>query len=70
MGNEYQVQLLFLYNLAQRGFTTFQLQWNGGFFMINVNAILTLKLSPHVGHFDQGQLQEWTERCLTAVLQI
>ena len=30
----------------------FEINWNGGSFIIIVNAILTLQLSPHVGHFD------------------
>ena len=30
----------------------FEINRNSVFFIINVNAILTLQLSPHVGHFD------------------
>ena len=30
----------------------FEINRSGGFFIINVNVILTLQLSPHVGHFD------------------
>ena len=30
----------------------FEINRSGGFFIINVNVILTLQLSPHVAHFD------------------
>ena len=30
----------------------FEINRTSGFFTINVNAILTLQLRPHVGHFD------------------
>ena len=35
----------------------FTINRNGGFFVIDVNAILTLQLRPRYGHFD---LSSWT----------
>jgi hypothetical protein len=35
----------------------FEINRSGVFFIINVNAILTLQLSPHVGHFDRPSIE-------------
>ena len=55
----------------------FEINRNGVFFIINVNAILTLQLRPHVGHFDGFMATyvpklkwAWQAECLSHTLLI